>query len=416
MDPHDVDAAVARVHRAEWATVLSATARLTRDLDLAEECVQDAFSSALRSWRPDGIPDRPGAWLTTAARRRALDVLRRQTLEVSKRPLLIEEPTDLEDDVNVDTDDRLRLIYLCCHPALGAEAQLALTLRLVCGLTTNEIASALLVSEPTMAARLTRAKRKIALAGIPLRLPTPSERPQRTIVVLAVIYQVFTAGHTPHFGPGIRRDDLIAQSRDLANQLLERDEDDAEIRGLLALMLAIESRRETRADTEGLLVDLEHQDRSLWDRDMLSEARRLVRGTPSLSSGRYELQARIALEHGEAPNFSDTDWAAILGLYDLLLQQWPSPVVALNRSVALAKVAGPEIALAAVRRLQGDRRLEGYRYLPVVEADLLWQLGRRSDSIAALRGALTHFGNDTERAALERRLAERADVLLSDQR
>lgn len=410
-----VKRAVAEAHRREWAFVLAATTRVARDLDLAEECVQEAYAAALTAWARDGVPERPGAWLTTTAKRKALDALRRgQTLR-SKLPLLVETG---EADVNDTTvkdpidggaipDDRLRLIFTCCHPALSREAQVALTLRLVCGVSTGDVARAFLVSEPTMAARVTRAKKKISSARIPYRVPEAHELPDRLDAVLTVIHLLYTTGHTAPSGERLVRGDLVGRALDLARMLRELMPDEREVRGLLALLLVTDARRSTRTDDQGRLLLLEEQDRSVWDWDTIEEGHRLVvdalrGGNP----GRYALQAAIAALHAQAPSYAETDWPQILALYDELLKVWPSPVVALNRAVAVAMVRGPEAALAEVEALECDGRLSGYRYLPATKADLLRRFGRHHEAAIAYRTALDLTDNEAERAFLSARLAE----------
>ncbi|MBA2946488.1 RNA polymerase sigma factor [Streptomyces himalayensis] len=417
--PADVETAVADAHRRGWALVLAATARVARDLDLAEECVQEAYATALASWARDGIPNNPEAWLTTAAKRRAMDAVRREQTFRSKLPLLV-EPEETEDEVAIDEpvepaavepedvvpDERLRLIFMCCHPALAQEAQLALTLRLVCGMTTADIARALLVSEPTMAARMTRAKKKISAARIPFRLPGATELPDRLRAVLGVIHLLFTAGHTAPSGASLVRTDLVDQSLRLARMLRELMPDEREVRGLLALLLVTDARRATRVDADGHLLRLEDQDRSLWDRSAMAEAHDLiVDGLRGGRPGRYVLQAAIASLYAEAPSYDQTDWPQIVTLYDELLSLWPSPVVALNRTVAVSMVAGPAQALAEVAELEKDSRLARYHYLPAIKADLLHRLGRSEEASLAYRQALELTGNDVEREFLAERLA-----------
>ncbi|MFC5753530.1 RNA polymerase sigma factor [Actinomadura rugatobispora] len=398
--------AVADAHRREWAAVLAATVRVTRDLDLAEECVQDAYAAALDSWTRGGVPSRPGAWLTTAARHNALDALRRAATLRSKLPLLVEPPSDRPADPVV-RDDRLRLVFLCCHPALAVEAQVALTLRLVCGVATPDVAAAFLVSEPTMAARITRAKKKIAAARIPFRMPALAELPDRLDAVLTTIHLLFTTGHTAPAGPDLTRNDLAQRALDPARMLRSLMPDEREVRGLLALMLANHARRATRTAADGRLLPLEEQDRSAWDRDAIAEADGLVEsalrgGAP----GRFALQAAIAALHATAPSYEDTDWDQILVIYDELVRIWPSPVVALNRAVAVAMTDGPALALAEIEALERDDRLSGYRYLPAVKADLLRRLGRTADAAAAYERAIALTANEAERAFLTSRLTE----------
>jgi len=408
----DVREAVAEAHRREWAFVLAATVRVAGDVDLAEECVQDAYVAALDAWARDGVPRRPGAWLTTAARRRALDAHRRDRTLRAKLPLLVESAEQLPPeaalpDDEVIPDDRLRLVFTCCHPALAREAQVALTLRLVCGLTTAEIAAAFLVQEPTLAARLTRAKKKIAAARIPYRVPEAAELPDRLDAVLTVVHLVFTTGHTAPTGDSVVRVDLVERSLELARMLHRLMPDEREVRGLLALLLLGEARRPTRTDAAGRLVLLADQDRDAWDGRLVDEGQALVvdalrGGRP----GRFALQAAIAALHAEAPSYEETDWAQVVALYDELLRVWPSPVVALNRAAAVAEAAGPAAALVEVDALAGDPRLAAYHYLPATRADLLRRLGRYGDAAQAYRDALALVRNDVERDFLQRRLAE----------
>jgi RNA polymerase sigma-70 factor (ECF subfamily) len=400
---------VADAHRREWAFVLAATARVAGDLDLAEECVQDAYVSALEAWSQQGVPRNPGAWLTTAARRRAIDLLRRDTTLRRKLPLLMEpdEPAAQEGST-VIPDDRLRLVFTCCHPALAREAQVALTLRLVCGLSTAEIAQAFLVPEPTMAARVTRAKKKISAARIAYRVPEPAELPDRLDAVLTVVHLLYTTGHTAPGGDGLIRPDLVDRAVSLARMLGALMPDEPEVRGLLALILLTDARRMTRCAPDGRLLLLEEQDRAQWDRPAIDEGIRLVRGALRGRPGRFALQAAIAALHAQAPSYPDTDWAQIVRLYDLLGRAWPSPVVALNRAVAVAMAAGPAAGLAELDRLEHDGQLAGYRYLPAARADLLRRLGRSGEAAEAYRAALELTGNHAERQFLASRLAEMA--------
>jgi RNA polymerase sigma-70 factor (ECF subfamily) len=416
-----VQQAITDAHRREWATMLAATVRVTRDLDLAEECVQDAYADALDAWTRDGVPTRPGAWLTTAARHNALDGLRRAQTLRSKLHLLV-EPAATDSDFAADSDvpagsdfhadsivhdDRLRLVFLCCHPALATEAQVALTLRLVCGVTTPDIATAFLVSETTMAARITRAKKKITAARIPFRMPSPDDLPDRLDAALTAIHLLFTSGHTAPAGPALTRNDLAERALDLARMLRDLMPDEREVRGLLALLLANHARRATRTTAGGRLLRLEEQDRSAWDQEDIAEAHDLVLGALGGGNpGRFALQAAIAALHATAPTYGDTDWEQILVVYDELLRAWPSPVVALNRAVVVAMVSGPATALAEVAALEQDERLAGYRYLPAIKADLLRRLGRKADAAVAYERAITLAENDAERAFLVSRLAE----------
>jgi RNA polymerase sigma-70 factor (ECF subfamily) len=406
-----VERTVAEGHRREWAFVLAATVRVARDLDLAEECVQEAYVAALCAWARDGVPGRPAAWLTTTAKRKALDALRRgQTLR-SKLPLLVEPDEPDEADMDDPTegavpDDRLRLIFTCCHPALSGEAQVALTLRLICGVSTADIAGAFLVSETTMAARLTRAKKKISTARISYRVPEAHELPDCLNAVLTVIHLLYTTGHTAPSGEHLVRGALVEGALELARMLRELMPDEREVLGLLALLLVTDARRPTRTDDQGRLLLLEEQDRSAWDRSAIEEGHRLVLGAlRGGDPGRFGLQVAIAALHAVAPSYAETDWPQVLTLYDELLRVWPSPVVALNRAVAVAMVRGPEVALEEVELLEREGRLSGYRYLPATKADLLRRLGRYPEAVVAYRAALDLTDNEAERAFLSDRLA-----------
>src|SRR3954471_6067839 len=421
-DASAVAAAVADAHRREWAFVLAATVRVTRDLDVAEECAQDAFAAALTDWRTTGIPARPGAWLTTAARRRALHVVRHRGVERRNLPWLVEDeaapgPDDMVEDPAGAAqlpDDRLRLIVTCCHPALDRPAQIALTLRLMCGLSTAEVARAFLVGEATMAARITRAKKKIAVARIPYRVPPAAELPERIDAVLAVVHLLFTTGHTPPAGEELVRRDLVERSLDLS-RLLRRLLPDAPAAGrLLALLLLTDARRETRTGPDGRLLLLAEQDRGRWDHRAIREGAALVRealrGRPP---HRYALQAAIAAVHAEAPSWDDTDWHEILALYGVLGQVWPSPVVALNRAVALGFAEGAAAGLAALDELAGERQLAGYGSPPAARADFLRRLGRVEEARAAYAEALALTENAVERSFLLGRLQDLGPPVLA---
>ena len=409
-----VEAAVADAHRREWAFVLAATVRVAGDIDLAEECVQDAYARALTTWRTKGVPDRPGAWLTTVARRRAVDVLRRRSTHDRILPDLMADGRD--DDPDSDgaaagetasdvPDDRLRLVFTCCHPALAPEARVALTLRLVCGLTTAEIARAFLVQEATMAARITRAKKKIAAAGIPYRVPGLAELPERTDAVLTVVHLVFTTGHTAPLGRDLVRADLVEQALALAGMLRVLLPHDADVAGLLALILLTHARRATRVADDGSLALLADQDRGRWDAGEIAEGLALVReALRRRPPGRFALMAAIAAVHAEAPTWSATDWAELVGLYDLLVTVWPSPVVALNRAVAVGFAEGPAEGLAALDLLADEPQLAAYAYLPSARADLLARLGRTDEAVDAYRRALELTDNAVERDFLRARL------------
>jgi RNA polymerase sigma-70 factor (ECF subfamily) len=397
--------AVADAHRREWARVLAATVRVARDLDLAEECVQDAYIAAMDAWLRQGVPANPGAWLTVAAQRRALNAHKRAATLRSKLPLLVVPEIDEAAEADEIPDDRLRLVFTCCHPALAREAQLAITLRLVCGLTTAEIAHAFLVSEPTMAARVTRAKKKIAAAAIPYRVPPLEELPDRLDAVLTVVHLLFTTGHAAPTGPDLQRPDLVQRAVDLTRTLCALMPDEREAQGLLALMLLHDARRATRVGADGRLLLLEEQDRTRWDAAQVADGLSLVRGClRGGRPGRFALQAAIAAVYTEAPTYAETDWRQLRGLYDLLLRAWPSPVVALNRAVVVAMADGPQAGLALVDALAEDPRLAAYHYLPATRADLLRRLGRAAEAEAAYRTAIALCDNAVERTFLESRL------------
>ncbi|MFB8209399.1 RNA polymerase sigma factor [Streptomyces sp. NPDC056010] len=347
----DVTEAVAQAHRREWARVLAATVRVTRDLDLAEECAQDAYAQALRKWATTGVPERPGAWLTTVARNRAKDILRRESVLRSALPLLVMDevvagPQDEADPQAVD-DDWLRLIFTCCHPALSRDAQVALTLRLVCGLSTTEVARAFLVQDTAMAARITRAKKKISGARIAYRVPAPDDLPERLGSVLDVVHLVFTTGHAAPVGSRLVRQDLVDSAIHLARTLHRLLPGNNEVAGLLALVLLTDSRRDTRVSADGELVLLSEQDRTRWDTRQIEEGSALL--TESLRRGgptRYSLQAAIAAVHAEARTWEETDWTEVIGLYRELHRLWPSSVVVLNLAIAVGFRDGPEAGLA----------------------------------------------------------------------
>jgi len=380
--------------------------RVTRDLDAAEECVQDAYAAALTTWGERGVPANTGAWLTTVARRRALDLLRREALWRRNAPLLVEdEAVASPSDPAEIPDDRLRLICTCCHPALSTDAQVALTLRLLCGLGTNEVARAFLVSESTMAARLTRAKKKIASAGIAYRVPSAAELPDRVDAVLSVLHLLFTAGHTAPSGADLVRRDLVERALQLARMLRTLVPENADVAGLLALILLTDARRASRTDASGGLVLLAEQDRSQWDRAEIAEGVGLVReALRRRPPGRFALQAAIAAVHAEAPNWHATDWSEVVALYDVLLQVWPSPVVALNRAVAVGFARGPEAGLAALAPLAAEPQLAAYAYLASARAQFLQQLGRDEEARLAFTEAIVLTENDVEREFLTRKL------------
>ena len=389
--------------------MLAATVRVTRDLDLAEECVQDAYAQALSTWADRGVPAKPGAWLTTVARRRALDMLRRDATLRRALPLLVEEET-APDPGGTFPDDRLRLVFTCCHPALAAEAQVALTLRLLCGLSTAQVARAFLVSEPTMAARITRAKKKIAGARIPYRVPAAGDLPARVDAVLAVVHLLFTTGHTAPEGADLIRRDLVERALDLARMLRGLLPGDADVAAVLGLILLTDARRETRVAPDGRLLLLAEQDRARWDRAEIAEGVALVReAVRRRPPSRYGLQAAIAAVHAEAPSWDDTDWAQVVELYDLLVAVWPSPVVALNRGVAIGFARGPAAGLGELDALVAEPQLAGYGYLPAARAAFLARLGRVEEARTAYAEAVLLTGNAVERDFLGARLAELAD-------
>jgi RNA polymerase sigma-70 factor, ECF subfamily len=404
------EAAVADAFRQEWGRVVASLIRMTGDWDLAEECAQEAFATAVARWPADGVPDRPGAWLTTTARNRAFDRLRRSKTEAAKLSqvaALSASIAAVEDDDSGVPDDRLRLIFTCCHPALTLEARVALTLRTLAGLTTAEIARAFLVSEATMAKRLVRAKKKIRDAGIPYRVPPEPLLAERTSGVLGVLYLLFNEGYAATAGNDLLRPDLSTEAIRLGHLLTQLMPAEPEVSGLLALMLLQDARRGARLDDEGELVRLEDQDRSQWDQAEIAAGRALLDAALARRRvGPYQLQAAIAACHAEAARAADTDWAQIAMFYEQLGELVPSPVVALNRAVAVAMAAGPAAGLVLVDSLAAAGDLAGYYLLPATRADLLRRLDRRTEAAASYRQALELVATEPERRYLARRLAE----------
>ncbi|HEY1322582.1 MAG TPA: RNA polymerase sigma factor [Streptosporangiaceae bacterium] len=410
----DVKAAVDAAFREEWGRVVATLIRVTGDWDLAEECAQDAFAMALQRWPSDGIPGRPGAWLTTAARNRAIDVLRRRTVGAAKLREAaamsvgaVDSPFVAETDHSGVPDDRLRLMFTCCHPALSLEARVALTLRTLAGLTTAEIARAFLSSEATMAKRLVRAKQKIAKAGIPYRVPPAHLLPERLTGVLGVVYLLFNEGYSATAGADLVRQGLTTEAIRLARVLARLMPSEPEAGGLLALMLLHDARRSARLDAAGDLVTLEDQDRSLWDSASISEGVAVLEA--ALRQGRpgpYQIQAAIAACHATAAAPQETDWAQIAALYGRLAEFLPTPVVELNRAVAVGMADGPAAGLVLIEELEASGKLAGYHLLPATRADFLRRLGRLPEAGVAYAAALDLVSTDAERRYLTRRLEE----------
>ncbi|MGK5550316.1 RNA polymerase sigma factor [Actinomadura kijaniata] len=407
MNGIDVRAAITRAHHEEWARVVASLTRRFGDLGIAEEAAAEAFATAVERWPADGVPPNPGAWLTTTANRKAIDRIRRENKRDDKHKeaqMVYDAPPE---PVGAIDDDRLRLIFTCCHPALATQTRVALTLRMVGGLTVSEIARAFLVQETAMERRITRAKAKIKAARIPYRVPSAEDLPERVSGVLAVLYLVFNEGYLAT-GPGTDplRHDLTAEAIRLTRLIRALLPDDGEVAGLLALMLLTEARRTARVSASGELVPLNEQDRGAWDATLISEGHRLVRerlvaAAAGAAPGRYQILAAINAVHTSARDIRDTDWSQIVALYDQLARLDPSPIVALNRAIAVAELDGPQVALAAVDRLED--KLAGYHAYHATRADLLRRLGRSQLARAAYDKAIELAGNTAETAYLTRR-------------
>jgi len=404
----DVQEAITQAHRGEWARVVASLAKRFGDLDIAEDAAAEAFATAVERWPAEGVPPNPGAWLTTTANRKAIDRIRRE----NKRDDKHKEAQLLHDDdppepLGAIDDERLRLIFTCCHPALAMETRVALTLRMVAGLTVPEIARAFLAQETAVGQRITRAKAKITAARIPYRVPSAEDLPARVSGVLAVLFLVFNEGYLAT-GPGTDpvRHDLTAEAIRLTRLIRALLPQDGEVAGLLALMLLTESRRTTRVSASGELVPLGEQDRGAWNPALIGEGHRLVRerlaaAAAGVAPGRYQILAAISAVHTSARDVRDTDWSQVVALYDQLVRLDPSPIVALNRAIAVAELDGPEVALAAIGRL--EHRLAGYHPYHAARADLLRRLGRSQQSRAAYDKAIELAGNTAETAYLTRR-------------
>jgi RNA polymerase sigma-70 factor (ECF subfamily) len=410
---NDLHATIERTMREESGRIIASLVRTCRDFDLAEDALQDAVAVALDRWPRDGVPANPGAWLTTTARRKAIDRLRRdQVLNDKQEQLRVMAELDAQAQpeehhaMGVE-DDRLRLIFTCCHPAIAVEGQVALTLRTLCGLTTREIARAFLVPEATMAQRLVRVKRKIRDANIPYRVPPDHLLPERTSSVLAVIYLVFNEGYAATAGEELVRRELCAEAIRLGRLVVELMPDEPEAIGLLALMLLQDSRRDARTDASGNLVVLEEQDRTLWHRDQIAEGLQLVeRALRMRRADVYALQAAIAAVHASAARPEDTDWREIVALYDELYARYPTPIVALNRAAAVAMATTPDDGLRLLDAMEARGELGEYHLFHAARADLHRRAGRSQEAVAAYERALALCENNVEREYLQRRIAE----------
>jgi RNA polymerase sigma-70 factor, ECF subfamily len=409
----DVRTAITRAHHEEWARVVAAVARRFGDLDIAEESAAEAFTAAVARWPDDGVPPNPGAWLTTTANRKAIDRIRRENKRAAKQTeaQMWHKDDDPPEPPEADTidDERLRLIFICCHPALSVETRIALTLRMVGGLTVPEIARAFLVQEAAMGQRITRAKAKIKTARIPYRMPAAEDLPGRISGILAVVYLVFNEGYLatgPNTEPVCH--DLTAEAIRLTRLIRALMPADGEVAGLLALMLLTESRRTARVSATGQLVMLDEQDRAAWDPVLIAEGHRLVRErvATGVAPGRYQILAAINAVHTSARRAGDTDWSQVVALYDQLVRIDPSPIVALNRAIAIGELDGPEVAMAMIDRLED--RLDDYHAFHAARADLLRRLGRSRESRAAYDKAIQLAGNTAETAYLTRRRGELA--------